>query len=228
MIQHMVLFILSLFSKSNRLHRQGERRDYWARLVYLGILVLFTSSCAQQLPNLQRLSPLPSGPICRVAVLPFESDSDYPLASLIASMVFSAQLTATENFIVAQAGDVRKIYQQLRILPGHPLTQEQYRILGSRLNVQLLITGKVIKMQENPAAKGSVNPILTLQIDILDGSTAKTLWSTYHHRQGIDYQKAMHFGTIHSVTDLCQQVAHEIINLWFKQGLTPCDVSPLY
>jgi hypothetical protein len=224
----MVLLKLSLLLQTNLLPLLRGCMGYWARLGYLGILVLLVSGCAQQLPNLQRLSPLPPGPICRVAVLPFESDSDYPLASLIASMVFSAQLTATENFIVAQAGDVHKIYQQLRILPGYPLTQEQYRILGSRLNVQLLITGKVIKMQENPAAKGGVNPVLTLQIDILDGSTAKTLWSTYHHRQGLDYQKAMHFGTIHSVTDLSQQVAVEIINLWFKQGLTPCDVSPLY
>jgi hypothetical protein len=104
------------------------------------------------------------------------------------------------------------------------LTPEQLQILANRLNVQLLIKGHVVEMRENPGGNNSVNPVLAMRMDIVDGRTADTLWNTYHRRQGTDYQKAMHFGQIHSVAGLCQQVSTEIITLWIKKGFTQCDV----
>ena len=67
-----------------------------------------------------------------------------------------------------------------------------------------------------------------MRVDILDGHTGDILWSVYNHRQGIDYQKTMHYGIINTISGLCQQVSIEIINLTFKQGLTQCDVSPQF
>jgi hypothetical protein len=171
------------------------------------------------------MKPLPAEQACRVAVLPFSSESDYPLAELIAYKIFSAQFSALDGAWVAQEGDVSKVYQNLRIFPGQLPTPEQLQILASRLNVQLLIVGHVVEMRENPGPNNSINPVLALRIDIVDGPTADTLWSTYHRRQGVDYQKAMHFGQIHSVTGLCRQLSDEIITLWIKKGFSRCNVS---
>jgi polysaccharide biosynthesis protein PelC len=172
------------------------------------------------------MRPLPAEPICRVAVLPFENESDYPLANVIAFKVFSAELQAAGNYLVVQEGDVRKIYQQLWILPGTQPTHEEMQIMAKRLNAQLLITGTVLEMRENPGENASANPMLALDVQIRDGRSSDPLWRTYHRRQGTDYRKAMHFGTIHTATGLSQQVSSEIISLWFKNGLRQCDVSP--
>lgn len=196
------------------------------RAGFLMLLVLFIGGCGTELPYLQRLRPLPSDEhMCRVAVLPFTSESDYPQSATIVYKVITAELQTLGNYIVTQEGDVDKLYLQLRILPGQSPSREQLQILANRLNVQLLFTGHVMEMRENPGASGGVNPVLAMRLDILDGRTADILWSIYHRRQGLDYQKAMHFGIINSMAGLAKQVGLEIINLTFKKGLPPCDVS---
>jgi hypothetical protein len=195
---------------------------------YLVILLLFTSGCvSRELPYLQRLRPLPAEEhTCRVAVLPITSESDYRQSAAMVYKVLTAELNTLGNYIVTQEGDIDKLYQQLRILPGRSPTREQLQILANRLNVQLLFTGHVMEMRENVGAHGRVNPVLALRIEILDGQTADSLWSIYHRRQGLDYQEVMHFGTINSMAGLCKQVCLEIINLTFNKGLPQCDVSP--
>ena len=187
--------------------------------------MLCLGGCGGGFPIHQRMKPLPAEPACRMAVLPFVSESDFPLADIISYKVFSGLLSKMGNFSVAQEGDVRKLYQQFRIYPGQQASTEQLKILASRLNVQLLIAGNIVEMKETPGANKTVNPVFSLRVQIIDARTAETLWTTYHRRNGVDYQKAMHFGQINSIAGLCRQVSQEIISLWFEQGLTRCDIS---
>lgn len=220
---------MTIVKNRHILSRQCTRVLVYTGFILLGGLLLFITGCAStSLPDLQRLKPIPAEPVCRVAVLPFTSESDYPLAGTIAYKVFLAELNTSGNFKVTQEGDVHNLYQQLRIPYGQYPTQQQFQILANRLNVQLLYTGNVIEMRENPGSEGGGNPVLAMRVDILDGHTADTLWSIYNHREGIDYQKTMHFGIINTIGGLCQQVSREIINLTFQQGLKQCDVSPRF
>jgi len=198
----------------------------YSRTGFFVVLLLLINGCGTELPNLQRLRPLPADDrICRVAVLPFTSESDYPQSAAIATKVIYAELERLGNYIVTQQGDIDKLYLQLRILPGHSPTSEQLKILANRLNAQLIFTGHVFQMREYYGTGGSVNPALAMNIDILDGRTGDILWSIYNRRQGLDYQKVMHLGTISSMAGLCKQVELETINLMFTKGLPQCDVS---
>jgi len=179
----------------------------------------------EQLPLHMQMAPLPPGPVCRVAVLPFLNDSDFPLGDAIVSKVFAAQLNNSGNYLVIQEGDILMAYQQLRILPNEPPSLEQLRILADRISAQLLITGIIMEMREDRGEYGSINPMIVMELHIRDGTTGEILWKIFHRRQGADYKKTMHFGTIHSVTALSRQMAEEIINLWFEKGLTQCNVS---
>ncbi len=220
-----------------RLEAPGQRHEvqgvsaFNSKLLHsllLLILAFAFSGCAAKqgsFPYHTKIAPLPEGSICRVAVLPFVNEADFPLADSIAYKVFLTEFAGAGNYHLAQEGDVLKVYQHLRLLPGTSLNPEQLKLLGGRLGAQLLITGNVIETRENPGEHGSVNPVLALNIQIRDAGSGDVLWSTYHQRQGTDYRKAMHFGTIHTVTGLNQQVAREIINLWLRQGLKQCDVS---
>jgi hypothetical protein len=198
-----------------------------SRIGFVGILVFLLSGCGTDLPYLERLRPLPvEEHICRVAVLPFVSESDYPNSTTILYKVFLAELNRLSNYTVIQEGDIAKLYQELRILPGQSPTQTQLQLLMNRLNVQLLFTGHVDEMREDPGDEGGVNPMLIMRIEILDGRTAKILRSIYHRRQGVEYQKVMHFGKINSMAGLCRQVGLELVNLTLKQGVPQCDVLP--
>ncbi|MEJ2033737.1 MAG: hypothetical protein P8Y63_12025 [Deltaproteobacteria bacterium] len=161
-----------------------------------------------------------------MAVLPFLSDSDFPLADAIAGKVFATQLQESGDYLISQEGDILKVYKQLHILPGVAPTTEQLQIIADQVHAQLLITGVVLEMREDRGEHNTVNPLLVEEVQIRDGHSGETLWTTYHRRQGSDYKKTMHFGTIHTVSGLSRQMAVEIINLWFKKGLPQCDVSP--
>ena len=202
------------------------------RCLLLPLLLLLLSGCAavvtkfDQMPQHRQMAPLPSGSVCRVAILPLQNGSDFPLADAIFSKVLTAQFTAASNALVVPEGDILKVYQQLRILPGAAPTPEQLLLVASRLEAQLLVTGTIIEMRENPGLNRSINPVLAVDLLLRDGQSTEPLWGVYHRRQGSDYRTAMHFGTIHTVTGLSHQVAVEIINHWFKKGFPRCDVSP--
>jgi hypothetical protein len=101
---------------------------------------------------------------------------------------------------------------------------EQMQIVANRVNAQLLVTGVVLEMREDPGPNLTIDPKVVIKVEIRDGRSGETLWTAYHRRQGSDYTKTMHFGTIHSISVLSQQMVIEIINLWFEKGLPKCNV----
>jgi len=190
------------------------------------ILTFLLSGCATRVPIHSQLAPLPPLPVCRVAVLPFINDSDFPLGDAIAYKVFATEFQTAGNYMVIQEGEILKVYQQLHILPGETPTLEQLQITADRVNAQLLITGIVMEMREDRGEYDTLIPEIIMEIHIRDGRSGEILWTAFHRRQGFEYKKTMHFGTIHTVTGLSRQMAEEIINLWFNKGLKQCDVLP--
>ena len=200
--------------------RRALRRFFALLLLANGFLA---GGCSVSVPRTEKMGHLPSGPICQVAVLPFINDSDFPFGDAIAGKVFASELEAQGDYLLSQEGDILKIYQQLHILPGRAPTLEQMQIIADRVHAQLLISGVVLEMRENRGEHNTANPQIIEEIQIRDGRSGETLWTTFHRRQGTDYKKTMHFGTIHSVTGLSKQMAVEIINLWYEKGLAKCN-----
>lgn len=190
------------------------------RLV-LGLALLCLAGCGPKVPNLVKYASLPDERICRIAVLPFVSETDYPLADTIAYRVFMGELVQTGQFDLAQEGDVREAFRHMRIWPGQQPHIEQIKIFGDRLRVGLIITGTVVEMDEVPMAN-VVNPVIALSLRIVDPLSGETLWHTYHRREGEYYRKVMHFGVLNTVTSLVHQVSQEVLDLWFKKGLKGC------
>ena len=192
------------------------------------MLVMFSGmlfvGCATQVPIHRQLASLPPGPICRVGVLPFINDSDFPLGDTVVNKIFAAEFQKSGNYLVIQEGDILKVYQQLHILPGETPTLEQLQIIADRISAQLLISGIIMEMREDRGEHGTVNPLIIMEIQMRSGSSGEVLWTAFHRRHGTDYNKTMHFGTIHTVTGLSRQMADEIINLWLNKGLKQCDV----
>jgi len=194
-------------------------------IAVLSCLLLYTG-CAfrEQLPYHRVMSPLMPGPVCRVAVLPFINDSDFPQASRIAKKIFMAQFRQAGNYQVLQEGDILKIYQQLGIYSRFAPTLEQMQIVADRVDAQLMVTGIIMEMRENPGRNKTINPKITMEIALRDGRNGEVLWTVFHSRKGSDYTKTMHFGTINSIAGLTRQMTEEIINLWYEKGLQQCNV----
>lgn len=197
---------------------------------FLAILLLLACvGCSPLLPWSDRVpmhrevSPLPPKSGCRIAVLPFLNDSEFPQGGLLAQKVFAAQLLSSGEHVLIPEGDIVKAYQQLHLLPGATPTLEQYRILADRINAPLLLTGILLEMREGRSEHKTVNPQLIMEVELRDPGSGEILWTMFHRRKGTDYKKTMHFGTLHTMTGLCRQMAEEIINLWHEKGFTQCN-----
>lgn len=189
--------------------------------ILLFLCMMFLSGCGSKFPELQQLAPLPSKPSCHVAVLPFVNKSNYAQADRIVYKIFMAELLQSTHYRVAQEGDVRKVYRQLRIYPQQTPQTDQIKIMADRLNTQLFIVGTILKAREKSSGRAA-NPELTLMLELVDGASGKTLWSTYHTRDGLQYQKVMHFGLVTTISGLARRMSQEILSLWTKEGLQPC------
>ncbi len=193
-------------------------------LILLVVLVQVGCAGRNQVPQQRQMAPLPPQPICGISVLPFANNSDYLMADAIVSKVFAARLQEAGHYLLTQEGDIQRAYRQLAIMPGSTPDLNQLQIIGGRLNTRLLITGSVLEMREDRGDHDSINPFIVFELAIRDGSSGEVLWTTFHRRQGSEYKKTMHFGSIHTVTGLSRQMADEIITLWFRKGLVPCNL----
>lgn len=199
----------------------------WSGLpLLLVVAALLSGGCAGSagLPQHRQAAPLPQGAVCRVAVLPLINDSKFLAADAVIAKVLSARLQDRTDYLLAQDGDIYKAYRQLWLLPGMVPDLEQLQIIADRVDARMLVTGIVLEMREDRGDHGSVNPVIVLELQIRDGRSGEVLWTTFHRRQGIDYKKTMHFGTIHTITGLSRQMVDEIISLWLEKGLTLCNV----
>lgn len=178
---------------------------------------------ADKVPMHREAAPLPIGSGCRIAVLPFLNDSEFPQGGVLVQKVFASQLLSSGGYQLAPEGDIVKAYQQLRLLPGDSPTLEQMQIIADRVNAPLLLTGIVLEMSEGHSEHKTVNPQLIMEVELRDPDSGEILWTTFHRRKGTDYKKTMHFGTLHTMTGLSRQMAEEIINLWHEKGFSQCN-----
>lgn len=162
--------------------------------------------------------------VCRAAVLPFVNETKYPQGDLIAYRIFHAALAASGLGDVSLEGDVRRLYRQLRLNPRQPPDNEQLRIIAQRLDVDAVITGRIVVMEERPH-RDFKEPVLALELNLTPASGGHAVLTAYHRRSGEEYRKLMHFGLVTTMTRLTRLVADEIIANWRQKGLKPC-VSP--
>jgi hypothetical protein len=182
-------------------------------------LVFLFVGCSKQLPVVHKLSSLPGEGICRVAILPFINESDFPQGDTIFYRVFTSEMPRYEHFELIQEGDVREAFRKARVAPGlKELDLENLRIIGNYLNADVLIEGTIIELDEYNN-RGSVVPFMSLNIQLIDAPTGRLLWSTYHRREGEEYRKIMHFGMVNTTTRLARRISEEIIKRWLTEGL---------
>jgi len=179
-------------------------------------------ACGKHLPITYRSPLAGKAKVCRVAVLPFSNESKYPMGGLLLYRVFLAEVIASRRFVVVGEGDVRKVMAQQRLVPGETPGDEFYRALVEGLGVDVVVTGRVIQMEE--VRKGrEVEPRVAFWIEVRDAKNGRVIWSTYNRKKGGDYRKLMHFGVISTVTALAKRMCDEVLRDWEKEGLGGCE-----
>lgn len=190
-------------------------------LLLLFTVFLLLTGCAGKYPRLEVIAPLPESPRCRLAILPFTYQGDYPRGENILYKAFIAEMAAVPGIEVVAEGDVLQMYKQFRLFPKDQLNEEQMRILAQRLGAETLVLGDILRMNEVDSVD-EVSTELTLVLNLYAGESGKLLWSTYHKRRGDEYRNVLHYGRVNSMSGLARRMASEIITLWIENGMKQC------
>lgn len=186
-----------------------------------GVVVLLVAGCAGRQPYLQTYVQERPVQACRIGVLPLINQSSYKQGETLMYRLLLSGLINERTWSLALEGDVRKIYRDMHLRPWRQQTPDQLRVLASRLEVDLLIGGRIIEMKEEIKG-GGIDPRLKVEVQVYNGRDGTLLWSTYHGRKGADYRKLMHFGLRNTVSELGQKMIEEILRLWEEEGLLAC------
>jgi hypothetical protein len=168
-----------------------------------------------------KLRPLPEQKICRLAILPFTINAETSYLAMTVAHVFQAVLAANGDYEFIQEGDIIELFRQFKIIPGSRQPRiEELQIIGNYLNVQYLITGHILKIGEETDMNRGRYPLLALQLSLIEASTGDTIWTTYSQKSGDEKRVVLHFGLIHSSTQLAGLMAQEIVSQWAAEGFT--------
>ncbi|MHB8790710.1 MAG: hypothetical protein ACYDBT_12605 [Desulfobulbaceae bacterium] len=193
----------------------------WAGLLWLAAAVLL-AGCAGSFPRLEVLDSLPDTPHCRVAVLPFVYQGDFPRGENIVYKAFVAEMAAVSGVDVVSEGDVLQMYKQFQLFPKNLPNKDQLRAMAQRLRAETVVTGEILRMNEVEA--DVVNTELTLVINLYAGESGKLLWTTYHRRRGEEYRNVLHYGRVNSMSGLARRMSSEILTLWIENGMKQCTL----
>jgi polysaccharide biosynthesis protein PelC len=190
-------------------------------LIGIIFLALLSAGCAAEYPRLKIIDTLPESDNCGIAVLPFAYQGKFPAGAEIVSKAFSAELASTPGIDVAREGDILQFYRQNKMYPRNQLNLAQITNLSRQLNVQYVITGDILDLQETDSGR-EIDTFLSLAIYVYSGSDGRLLWTTYHKRNGDEYRHIMHYGRVNSLTGLIRRMTKEIIQLWTENTIQQC------
>jgi len=119
-----------------------------------------------------------------LAVLPFFNASERPSAGEIIALQFVRQLRSFERFSLLEPGIVREALLNYRIIMDDGLSMAQAELLFDKLNVDLILTGRIFDYQDYRGVTGT--PKVDFSSLLLERKSREVVWACERHNVGDD------------------------------------------
>ena len=150
----------------------------------------------------------------RVAVVPFFNISVRPNAGDIMMLHFAAHLSAFGNFDIIEAGEVRQALLNLRIVMDDGVSLANADVIFSRLNADLILTGKVLEYQD---VEGNVaEPKVDFSALLIEKKSREVVWSSRNYNEGGEQVRFFGWGRQNTAHSLASAMVRNAVGLIFK------------
>ena len=119
-----------------------------------------------------------------VAVIPFYNLSQRSSAGEIMALHFVKQMTALDNFTVIEPGIVRQALLKYRIVMDAGISYAQTSLLSSKLNADLILTGKIFDYQDYEGFGGTAKVDFSTQL--IEKESREVVWTSESRNEGDD------------------------------------------
>ncbi|HEB68686.1 MAG TPA: hypothetical protein ENI88_03585 [Desulfobulbus sp.] len=153
------------------------KRSCFHLVLVLLLLPFYLYGCARtdSVPQTFVRKNVDLGYISRVAVLPFENNTQDDFAAQRIRDITATRILALGIFDVVDRGIVDSALREMAIDKTTPLDVPVVKRLGKRLGVQAFVYGTVNSIGENRQGSFSY-PEVALTLELLDSESAQVLW----------------------------------------------------
>jgi TolB-like protein len=149
-----------------------------------------------------------------VAVVPFFNSSDRKNAGEITALHFVEALTRFENFDVIEPGVVRQGFLNLRVIMEEGVSLANADIIFSILNVDLILSGKVLDYQDYQGVLGT--PKVNFSVLLIERKSRLIVWSSESYNEGDNGVFLFDWGKINTAYTMTSQMAQAIGKIMVK------------
>jgi len=183
-------------------------------LKFLFFLVpFFLSACATT--EIYRDPNMDFGAIQTIAVMPFLNLTRDNIAGERVRDVFINKLLATGAVYVLPIGEVARGIARAEIQNSAAPSQEEVVRLSGLIKAQTVITGVVKEYGEVRSGTSSAN-IISLSLQMMEGTTGKVVWTASTTKGGISILDRLFGGGGRPMNDITDKAVDDLINKLFK------------
>jgi TolB-like protein len=162
--------------------------------------------------------PVDIGTARRIAVMPFQNNSNFRNAGVIAMYMFIIELLKNDNFEPIEYGNIRNTIISLKIRNRGDLDHSKISALSERLGARGIVVGVVDSFSNGET--DSSHPKVAITARLLDGRNNKIIWYNSHELSGEENIIALDWGRIRSVHGVAKQVVSGLVT---KMGVSKWD-----
>jgi hypothetical protein len=140
-----------------------------------------------------------------LAVLPFFNESVRKYAGEIMKLHFVRELTKMENIEVIEPGVIRKELLNYRIIMDDGISLSQTDVVGSVLDVDLLLTGEVLDYQDYQGPSGT--PVVDFSLMLIERKNREVLWASKSYNKGTDGVYFFDWGRERTASEMASEMA---------------------
>lgn len=147
----------------------------------------------------------------RVAVVPFWNLSERKHAGEIVALHFVRQMLDLDNFDVVEPGEVRETLLETRIMLDDGLSLANADVVFSRLNADLILTGRVFDYLDYQGPWG--NPRVGFSTLLYERKSREAVWSSKSANAGDDGVFFFDMGKVNTAHAMAAEMVYHVVNM---------------
>ena len=173
--------------------------------------------------GLYRSPRLNEGRRYSIAVLPVVNHSFRKNAGELLAGVLIEQLTKTEGFEVLEPGMVRDELLRYRVVAPEGASLDAADLLFDKLNVDLLLTGKVMDYDDTRGTGGV--PQVTFFVQVIERQSKEVVWASHSTNLGSEGVFFFNVGEVTTAHALALMMAENVVQRMLRTGASPAKVA---
>ncbi len=149
-----------------------------------------------------------------VAVVPFFNLSDRKYAGELMALHFVSQLRTLENFTVIETGEVRQALLEMRIIMDDGISLADADAVFSRLDADLILTGKVLDYQDYQGPTGK--PKVGFSAQLIEKKSREVVWACQSYHEGDEGVWFLDWGKVYTAHSLATEMIQRAVETIFR------------